>query len=75
MKHFAHGIGIPKLHLSSQGKGRLGVHGNYVELKDFLVLKKMLDETRIEKVHLMIEAKKKEIALSDLKEKLFGFYF
>lgn len=68
------GRGIPKMHLSSKGSGRIGIHGDYIDLRDFLELKKMLDKSGIEKAHIMIEAKKKEKALKKLREKL-TYYF
>ncbi|GAQ93949.1 UV DNA damage endonuclease [Thermodesulfovibrio aggregans] len=62
--------GIPKVHLSSDGDGRYGVHGDYVKVEDFLSLKMLIEATGIEKVHIMIEAKRKENALKKLREEL-----
>ncbi|MFN3135050.1 MAG: UV DNA damage repair endonuclease UvsE [Candidatus Kryptonium sp.] len=62
--------GVPKVHLSSQGKGKIGNHGDYVNIEDFLDLKKIIEKTNIEKVHIMLEAKKKELALKKLRKEI-----
>lgn len=64
------GRGVPKFHLSSQGAGKAGVHGDYIYLDDFLELRALLLKTGIEKIHLMLEAKQKEKALRKLRESL-----
>lgn len=66
------GKGIPKVHLSSNGFGKVGTHGDYVNFEDFLSLRKMIEYTGIKKVHIMIEAKKKEKALESLKNLLIS---
>lgn len=63
-------MGPPKFHISSQGKGKRGVHGDYIDVKDFLDFLRFLRPLKVKKVHLMIEAKKKERALQRLKEEL-----
>ncbi len=64
------GKGIPKFHLSSMGEGKKGIHGEYVNFEDFIELIKMLRDTGIKKVHLMIEAKQKEKAIKKLKDQI-----
>lgn len=64
------GKGIPKVHLSSQGEGKRGIHGEYVKLDDYLKLMKLVEKSGTEKIHVMIEAKKKEKALKKLRESL-----
>ncbi len=62
--------GIPKIHLSSKGNGKRGTHGEYVDIKDFITLKKLIEKGNIKKIHIMIEAKKKEKAIFKLREEL-----
>lgn len=62
--------GIPKLHLSSKGEGKFGTHGDFVRIEEFLELVKLLESVGIKKVHIMIEAKKKEIAIKKLKQSI-----
>ncbi len=68
------GKGIPKFHLSSMGKGKKGIHGEYVNSEDFMELIEMLKSTGLKKVHLMIEAKQKERAIKRLKEQIEILY-
>lgn len=60
----------PKIHLSSAGEGRFGTHGDYINTEDFLELYKMIKNSEVAKVHIMIEAKKKEKALEKLRKSL-----
>lgn len=64
------GRGIPKIHLSSQGLTGIRVHGDYVEIVDYIKLKEFIENKDIQKVHIMIEAKKKEKALKKLRKDL-----
>lgn len=64
------GRGVPKFHLSSQGIGKAGLHGDNIDLADFIELRDMLLKTGIDKIHLMIEAKQKEKALRKLRESI-----
>jgi len=58
-----------KLHLSSKGEGRFGNHGEFIELNDFLTLKDIfIDE--LKNIDIMVEAKKKELAIEKLKEEI-----
>lgn len=63
-------VGLPKFHLSSQGDGKRGVHGDYIELSDFLEFAQFIENLKVKRIHLMIEAKKKEKALRRLRKKL-----
>lgn len=69
--------GLPKFHISSQGDGKRGVHGDYIEISDFIDFLQFLKKLKkVEKIHLMIEAKKKERALKLLMLKFKnGAYF
>lgn len=58
---------IPKVHLSSRGIGKIVTHGDYVDLEDFLSFQEMIESTGIKKVHMMIEAKRKEKAIENLR--------
>ncbi|WP_297212098.1 MULTISPECIES: UV DNA damage repair endonuclease UvsE [Thermodesulfovibrio] len=64
------GKGVPKMHLSSAGEGRIGSHGDYINTEDFLELYKMIKDSDVTRVHIMIEAKKKEKALEKLRKSL-----
>lgn len=64
------GKGVPKIHLSSAGEGRVGTHGDYINTENFLELYKMIKDSDVTKVHIMIEAKKKEKALEKLRKSL-----
>lgn len=64
------GKGVPKVHLSSEGHGKFGTHGDYIEINDFIKLRDLLNESKISEVHVMIEAKKKEKAIIDLRNKM-----
>lgn len=59
----------PKLHISSQGEGKIGHHADFISEVDFATLQDFLGDDFYE-VDIMIEAKKKEDAI----EKLFNFY-
>lgn len=56
---------VPEFHLSSRpdGKHRLGEHGDWVRVEDFLHLSDLFGERRID---LIIEAKQKEKAVANL---------
>lgn len=60
----------PKVHLSSGREDELGLHGDYIRVEDFINLWKILSQTGIDKIHIMIEAKKKELAIRRLREEL-----
>ena len=59
----------PKLHISSQGEGKIGHHADFISKVDFATLQDFLGDDFYE-VDIMIEAKKKDDAI----EKLFNFY-
>ncbi len=58
-----------KLHLSSKGEGRFGNHADYIELKDFLALKDIFKD-ELKNIDIMVEAKKKELAIEKLKKEI-----
>jgi UV DNA damage endonuclease len=58
----------PKLHISSQGEGKVGHHADFISEIDFTTLQDFLGDDFCE-VDIMIEAKKKEDAI----EKLFNY--
>ncbi len=59
----------PKLHISSQGDGKVGHHADFISEVDFVHLKEFLGDDFYE-VDIMVEAKKKEGAI----EKIFDIY-
>ncbi|MCX7771357.1 MAG: hypothetical protein N2202_09825, partial [Proteobacteria bacterium] len=65
------GKGIPKFHLSSQGDGKYGLHGDYVKLDDFYGLMELIEVAGLKKVHIMLEAKQKEKAINRLRSMIF----
>lgn len=58
----------PKFHLSSQGKGRIGMHGDFVKFEDFINFYRLLKTIEIDKIDIMIESKKKEKAVLKLRK-------
>ncbi len=60
----------PKVHLSSGREGEFRLHGDYIRIEDFINLWNILSQTGIDKVHIMIEAKKKELAIRRLRDEL-----
>lgn len=52
----------PKLHISSQGDGKIGHHADFITEEDFTLLKNFLGDDFYE-VDIMVEAKKKEDAI------------
>lgn len=59
----------PKMHISSQGDGKVGHHADFISKEDFANLKEFLGDDFYE-VDIMVEAKKKEDAI----EKIFNTY-
>ncbi len=59
----------PKLHISSQGDGKVGHHADFISKEDFANLKEFLGDD-FHEVDIMVEAKKKEDAI----EKIFNTY-
>lgn len=55
----------PKLHISSQGDGKTGMHADFITDEDFQTLKNFLGDNLYE-VDIMIEAKKKEDAIAKI---------
>jgi len=51
-----------KVHISSQGDGKIGHHADYISVNDFISLKNFLGDDYCD-VDIMIEAKKKEEAI------------
>ena len=52
----------PKVHISSQGDGQVGKHGDFITLEDFKNLQNFLGDDFFD-VDIMVEAKKKEDAI------------
>lgn len=65
------GKGTPKFHLSSQGDGKYGLHGDYVKLDDFYALMELIEVAGLKKVHIMLEAKQKEKAINRLRSMIW----
>lgn len=59
--------GPPKFHLSSGDKRRKGVHAEYLMIEDYLEFVDFLKLLGLERVHVMLEVKKKEKALRRLR--------
>lgn len=59
----------PKVHISSQGEGKIGHHADFITQEDFSNLKDFLGEDFCE-VDIMVEAKKKEDAIEVLQKYL-----
>lgn len=59
-----------KMQLSSKGEGKFGKHADFIDLKDFLEFENIFYE-HINNIDIMIEAKKKELAIEKLKQRLF----
>jgi len=57
----------PKIHLSSKGDGRFGTHANFVDINDFFELKNLFGK-KLEDIDIIIESKKKELAINKLRE-------
>ncbi|MCV6608749.1 MAG: UV DNA damage repair endonuclease UvsE [Campylobacterales bacterium] len=63
----------PKIHISSQGDGKVGQHADFIAKKDIKTLKEFLKDD-FEKTDIMIEAKHKEFAIERFKEDLKDLY-
>jgi len=57
----------PKVHISSQGDGKVGHHADFIAKEDFAILREFLGDDFFE-VDIMIEAKKKEEAIERIKD-------
>lgn len=62
--------GVPKFHISSDSGLKSGLHGDFVKLEDFINFHNMFKKVKIKKIHLMVEAKKKEKAIQKLMEQI-----
>lgn len=61
-----------KMHLSSKGEGRFGKHADFIDVKDFFEFENIFYEY-IEDIDIMVEAKKKELAIQRLQDDIKKF--
>ena len=60
---------IPKFHLSSEDNQSRHAHADYVDVEDYITFGKAIQSTGVDKVCIMLEAKKKDMAILSLRKK------